>query len=81
MVMPRNRWSLKIGLDVGDQRGDAGMQCQDALCPVHEFHHFVAVEMLRRDRDGRQAKRQLQLEHQQDRDIAEAGRVADAGVE
>ena len=64
-----------------DQRGNARLQQQDALRPGHEGHHHVAVEMLQRDSDGGEAERELDIEDQQDRDIAERRGGADARVE
>ncbi len=66
---------------IEDQRGDARLQQQNALRPGHERHHHMAVEVLQRDVDGGQAQRELGIEQQQDRDVAERGRGADARVE
>jgi hypothetical protein len=60
MVIPRNRWHLEYWACVGNQRGRTRMQCQDPLCPIHELHHLGAIQVLRRYRYGREAKRQLQ---------------------
>src|SRR5450631_2843164 len=66
---------------VEDQRGDARLQLQDALRPGHERNHHMAVEMLQGNVNGGEPKRELRIEDQQDRDIAERRGGANAGVE
>src|SRR4051794_22591991 len=46
----------------------------------HELHHFMTVHVHGGDRNGQQAERELCPQHQQDHDVAGAGRRPDARI-
>lgn len=47
---------LEEWMRINEEVGDAWLQRENSLRPGHELHHFMAVEMIQRDANGRQAK-------------------------
>src|SRR5690348_10995624 len=43
---PEEEMRLANRMCVGDQICNAGLQGENTLSPVHEFHHFVPIEMV-----------------------------------
>ena len=79
--MPRNRWHLKIGLTSEITRRRRGCRVTMPCAQVMNLTISWPSRWFGRDEDGGQAERELSPQDQQDRDIAEAGGVADARVE
>ena len=72
---------LEDRVRISDQHPGIAAQQQDALRPVHELHHLVAVEMSHGDRDGGETQQKLREQDQQDGDVAEGRGGADARIE
>lgn len=51
----------------------SGLQRHYPLRPVHEFYHFMTIEMSRRYRNSRKSEQELCKQEQQDRGVAERG--------